>query len=265
MENQQKELLQFILNIIFAFCNCFLGMVMYSWWFVAAGAYYVILSVMRVAVLTYSVKNRKNEIFVMKFCGVMILILSIVLCGIVYMTIEYDRAMRYHEIIMISIALYAFVKITVAITGVIKTRNNNRLYIKTLKNIAFADSVVSIYSLQRSMLVSFEGMTADGVILFNTLSGIGMCIIVVCIGINLIKGANMMAKSKIVKGIEKISEGVTTGYKKVENTVVGGYKAIEKSVVDGYTKIEDKFVDCYLTRDGETVEEAKKRLKEKNR
>lgn len=33
------------------------------------------------------------------------------------------------------------------------------------------------------------------------------------------------------------------------------------AVVDTYTKIEDKFVDAYLTKDGETVEEAKKRLK----
>ena len=31
--------------------------------------------------------------------------------------------------------------------------------------------------------------------------------------------------------------------------------------VSGYTKIEDKFVDAYLTKDGETVEEAKARLK----
>ena len=35
---------------------------------------------------------------------------------------------------------------------------------------------------------------------------------------------------------------------------------IVKGVVDGYTKIEDKFVEQYLTREGETVEEAKKRL-----
>lgn len=35
---------------------------------------------------------------------------------------------------------------------------------------------------------------------------------------------------------------------------------IEKGVVDGYTKIGDKFVEQYLTRDGETVAEAKKRL-----
>ena len=32
-------------------------------------------------------------------------------------------------------------------------------------------------------------------------------------------------------------------------------------MVSGFTKIEDKFVDRYLTRDGETVEEAKERLK----
>ena len=49
--------------------------------------------------------------------------------------------------------------------------------------------------------------------------------------------------------------------KRIETTVVDGYKKIEKGVVDGYTKIEDNFVDRYLTRDGETVEEAKQRLK----
>lgn len=58
-----------------------------------------------------------------------------------------------------------------------------------------------------------------------------------------------MAKSKLVKTNEKIAEKVIGTYQKIEDTVVGGY-----------TKIEDAFVDCYLTKDGETVEEAKKRL-----
>jgi len=34
-------------------------------------------------------------------------------------------------------------------------------------------------------------------------------------------------------------------------------------VVGSYTKIEDVFVDRYLTKDGETVEKAKKRLQQK--
>lgn len=84
------------------------------------------------------------------------------------------------------------------------------------------------------------------------------------LGINLIGGKyTNMAKSKIVKTNEKIAKAVTGGYKKVEKGVVEGYKKVEQGVVDGYTKIEDKFVDAYLTKDGETVEEAKERLKNK--
>lgn len=61
-----------------------------------------------------------------------------------------------------------------------------------------------------------------------------------------------MAKSKLVKANKKIAEKVTVTLGKIEDTVVGGY-----------TKIEDAFVDRYLTKDGETVEEAKVRLKQK--
>ena len=70
-----------------------------------------------------------------------------------------------------------------------------------------------------------------------------------------------MAKSKIVKANEKIAEAVVNGYKKIEKGVVDGYKKIEKGVTLGYTKIEDKFVGAYLTKYGESVEEAKARLK----
>lgn len=69
-----------------------------------------------------------------------------------------------------------------------------------------------------------------------------------------------MAKSKIVAVNKKIEETVVGGYKKIEDGVVGGYKKIENGVVAGFTKITDKYVDNYLTKDGESVEEAKKRF-----
>ncbi len=59
-----------------------------------------------------------------------------------------------------------------------------------------------------------------------------------------------MPESKFVKTNEKIAEQVVDTYQKIEDTVVGAY-----------TKIEDAFVQRYLTRDGETVEEAKARLR----
>ena len=69
-----------------------------------------------------------------------------------------------------------------------------------------------------------------------------------------------MAKSKLVRMNERIAATVTEGYQKIEDGVVGGYKKIENGVVDGFTKMTDKFVDRFLTREGETVEEAQKRI-----
>lgn len=69
-----------------------------------------------------------------------------------------------------------------------------------------------------------------------------------------------MAKSKIVKAANKIAETVTDGYKKIENGTVNGYKKIEQSAVSGFTKLTDGFVDQFLTKEGESVEDAKKRI-----
>lgn len=71
-----------------------------------------------------------------------------------------------------------------------------------------------------------------------------------------------MAKSKLVKANQKIAENVVGGYKAIENGVVGGYKKMENGVVSGFNKMTDSFVDYFLTKDGESVEEAKQRLKQ---
>ncbi|MCD8375723.1 MAG: hypothetical protein LUD69_02135 [Oscillospiraceae bacterium] len=71
-----------------------------------------------------------------------------------------------------------------------------------------------------------------------------------------------MAKSKLVKGSEKIAEVVVGGYKKIEEGVVGGYQKIEDGAVGGFNTIADKFVVQFLTKEGETVEEARVRLEQ---
>lgn len=67
--------------------------------------------------------------------------------------------------------------------------------------------------------------------------------------------------SKIADVNEKIAENVVSGYKKIEGGVVSGYKKIEDGVVEGFNKVSDKFVDTFFTKEGETVEEAKERMK----
>ena len=58
----------------------------------------------------------------------------------------------------------------------------------------------------------------------------------------------------------KLGEAVTEGFQKIEDGVVSGYKKIEDGVVEGFGKVSDKFVEKLFTKEGESVEDAKKRL-----
>ena len=254
-------LLSLAFNLTYAVYNAVLGFISHSWWFVTLSVYYAVLGVMRFAVLQIKRKS-ETEIFAKKFTGFCFLFLSVCLVGTVILSVTDNRGTKHNEIVMITIALYTFTKVVLGIINLVKSKKYSSPAFKTLRNISFADALVSVFSLQRSMLVTFEGMSEGEIVLFNILTGSGVCLMVFVLGINLIGGKRIeMAKSKIVNATEKIADGVVGSYKKIEQGVVDGYKKIEQGVVEGYTKIEDRFVDRYLTREGETVEEAKERLK----
>lgn len=61
----------------------------------------------------------------------------------------------------------------------------------------------------------------------------------------------------------RLGEDLTAGFDRMSGGMVRGYKAIENGVVKGYTAIEDGFVSSFLTREGETVQDAKSRLRGK--
>ena len=114
---------------------------------------------------------------------------------------------------------------------------------------------ISIYTMQRSMLVSFPGMEAAEILILNIFTGTAVWIVVLLLGINLIGGKYTdMAKSKIIKANEKIAEAVTGGYKKIEKGVVDGYKKIEHGVVGGYKKVETGVVNTYSKIEDKFVE-----------
>jgi succinate dehydrogenase hydrophobic anchor subunit len=216
-----------------------------------------VLAITRFSVLQVKRKasgNYDTELFARRITGILLVVLSFCIVGVNIMSAVQDRGTAFHEIVMITIATYTFTKITIAIIGMVKAKHSASPALKALRNISLADACVSIYTMQRSMLVSFPGMEVQKILLLNIFTGTAVWTVVLLLGINLIGGKYTdMAKSKIVNANKKIAEAVT-----------GGYKKIEQGVVSGYTKIEDKFVDAYLTKDGETVEEAKARLKKEN-
>ena len=159
------------------------GILSASWWLLTLGFYYLMLSLIRFVVL----RSKRQERFIARFTGVMLMILSVPLIGTVILSVVRDRGQRLHMIVMIAIAAYAFTKITLATINLIRSRHSISARFVTLRNISFAEAFVSIFALQRSMLVSFEGMTESEIVIMNASLGSAVSVIVFLMGVNLLR------------------------------------------------------------------------------
>ena len=176
-------LLSLVFNVAFAIYHLALGLVTSSWWLLTLGSYYLVLSIVRFAVIRSKFKER----FITNFTGWMLILLSLPLCGTVILSVVQDRGHRFNMIVMIAMAAYAFTKITLATVKLIKARHSTSERLITLRNISFADAFVSIFALQRSMLVSFEGMSEKEIVIMNATLGSFVCVTVIFLGINLLR------------------------------------------------------------------------------
>lgn len=196
----KSALVSLAFNIAFGAYHIVFGVMERSWWLFTVGVYYVILSIARFAVIM----TKRNGRFVTKFAGIMLMVLSVPLAGTVVLAVVSDRGTVFHEIVMIAIAVYAFTKITLATVKLVKSRHIRSAKAVTLRNISFATAFVSIFSLQRSMLVSFDGMTESGIRIMNGATGSGVCVIVFLLGLNLVKKKKVIFRS--LSDTKRISE-----------------------------------------------------------
>lgn len=174
-------------NTVFSVYHLIAGILTKSWWMFTLGFYYLILSVVRFFVLV----TRKKRRLTAKITGILLIFLTLPLAGTVVLAIVRDRGHKLHLIVMIAMATYAFTKITLAAIHWVKSRRSSSAKIVTLRSISFADALVSIFALQRSMLVSFEGMSGGEIRLMNALLGSAVCAVVFLLGLRLLYPKNM--------------------------------------------------------------------------
>lgn len=123
----------------------------------------------------------------MKTTGILLIFLSCVLAGVNYISLTENIAIKYGTILMITIATYTFTKLTMAIIRAIKQRHDPSPLLASIRSISYAEVAVSILTLQRSMLVSFEGMEKHDIYIMNALTGAAVCLFICMISIILIK------------------------------------------------------------------------------
>lgn len=189
----QIAIFSLLINIAYSIYNIALGTTTHSWWFVTVGVYYSVLSLMRFVVLC--TRKKKTKISLKFFTGIMLVLTSLPLAGMVILSSIKDRGVVHHEIVMITIALYTFIKITLATINLVKTKGRKvSVTLNTLRHISFADAAVSIFSLQRSMLVSFGDMPEQDIRIFNIVVGSVVCVVVFLLGLGLL---GIIGKRKI--------------------------------------------------------------------
>lgn len=147
-------------NTAYALLHLGMGFWHHSFWFCSLAGYYIFLAVMRFFLVRFTSKHKprekmREELFKYRTCGWIILGMNIMLSLMVFFMVYWNRTFRHHEITTIALAAYTFTAFTVAIINIIKYRKYNSPVYTASKAISLTAAVVSILTLEATMLTTF--------------------------------------------------------------------------------------------------------------
>ena len=147
-------------NTMYALLQLGLGLYHHSIWFYALAAYYWLLVAMRFFLLKETRSKTLGQDKLIEFmhyrlCGVLLLAMNIALMVIVFYIVQQNRGFEHDEILTISMAAYTFFSFAIALVNIRKYRRHGSPVMSAAKIISFAAALVSILSLETSMLSAF--------------------------------------------------------------------------------------------------------------
>lgn len=156
------------LNLAYAAFNGYLGAVTPSAWYITFAVYYLCLGIMRSYVVLYAKGNYANvkdgeiarqrrEARMFLVCGVVFCLMSVTLLGIGILLEHGVKWKTYGEYVIYIICIYTFFKVTMSVRHMVRARKERSRLLIALRNIGFADVLVSLFSLQTAMLAAYAG------------------------------------------------------------------------------------------------------------
>ena len=154
-------------NALYGIFQLWLGFYHHTFWFYSLGAYYICLGVMRFFLARHTTRyapgeRMQTELKKYRACGIVFLVMNLALALIIFFMVYWNRTFEHHMITAIAMAAYTFTALTTAIINVIKYRKYNSPVYSASKAISLAAALVSMLTLESTMLTTFsEGtMTA---------------------------------------------------------------------------------------------------------
>lgn len=155
-----------IYNVLYAVFMLALGIWHKTFWFYSLSIYYTLLSIMRFVLFNHTRKqnlgeNIKSELVKYRACGIIFLVMNLVLSIIIFFMIYWNKSFIHHEITTIAMAMFTFIAFALAIKNVIKYRKYNSPIISSARAISFTSALVSMITLESTMLTTFGGKSLD--------------------------------------------------------------------------------------------------------
>lgn len=154
-------------NALYGLFQLWLGFYHHTFWFYSLGAYYICLGVMRFFLARHTTRyapGERMQIELKKYraCGIVFLVINLALALIIFFMVYWNRTFEHHMITAIAMAAYTFTALTTAIINVIKYRRYNSPVFSASKAISLTAALVSMLTLESTMLTTFgeETMTA---------------------------------------------------------------------------------------------------------
>ena len=145
---------------LYGLFQLWLGFYHHTFWFYSLGAYYICLGLMRFLLARHSSKyapgeKMQTELIKYRACGWVFLLMNLALTLIIFFMVYFNRTFRHHMITAIAMAAYTFTALTTAIINVIKYRRYNSPVFSASKIISLTAALVSMLTLESTMLTTF--------------------------------------------------------------------------------------------------------------
>lgn len=154
-------------NALYGIFQLWLGFYHRTFWFYSLGTYYICLGVMRFFLARHTTRyapgeRMQTELKKYRACGIVFLVMNLALALIIFFMVYWNRTFEHHMITAIAMAAYTFTALTTAIVNVIRYRKYQSPVFSASKAISLAAALVSMLTLESTMLTTFgeETMTA---------------------------------------------------------------------------------------------------------
>lgn len=158
----------FAWNALYGIFQLWLGFYHHTFWFYSLGAYYICLAIMRFFLVRHTRKyapgeKMQTELVKYRACGIVFLVMNLALALIIFFMVYWNRTFEHHMITAITMAAYSFTALTAAIVNVIKYRKYNSPVFSASKAISLAAALVSMLTLESTMLTTFGDGTMTAI------------------------------------------------------------------------------------------------------